>query len=124
MLSKEIYEPCYLTKEDWMADTDWGEDVKKYVPDADDNAIAGIVRHCGIALQSRDASLVSFTDKSELERVREKFLKKKLGLGMPDDELDGAIAAIGETLKDVRNKNRVTVYYLLADRFGKLSDFA
>ena len=100
-----------------MADTDWSQDVKKHVPDADDNAIAGIVRHCGIALQSRDASLVSFTDKSELERVREKFLKKKLGLNMFDDELDGAIATMGDKLKDVRNKNRVTVYYLLADHF-------
>ncbi len=56
-----------------MADTDWGEDVKKYVPDADDNAIAGIVRHCGIALQSRDASLVSFTDKSELSAYARSF---------------------------------------------------
>ena len=37
--------------------------------------MAGIIRHCGIALQSRDASLVSFTDKSELEGVRERFLK-------------------------------------------------
>ena len=107
-----------------MADTNWSEDVKKYVPDADNIAIEGIVHHCGIALQSRDASLVSFTDKSELERVREKFLKKKLGLSMSDDELDGAIATIGEKLKDVHNKNRVTVYYLLADHFGKLSDFA
>lgn len=107
-----------------MTDTDWSVDVKKYVPDADDTAIDGIIRHCGIALQSRDASLVSFTDKSELERVREKFLKKKLGLSMSDDELDGAIAKIGDKLKDVRNKNRVTVYYLLADHFGKLSDFA
>ncbi len=107
-----------------MTDTDWGEDVRRYVPDADDTAIEGIVRHCGIALQSRDASLVSFTDKSELERVREKFLKKKLGLSMSDDELDGAIAVIGNKLKDVRSKNRVTVYYMLADHFGKLSDFA
>ncbi len=107
-----------------MADTDWSRDVKKYVPDADDTAIAGIVRHCGIALQSRDASLVSFTDKSELERVREKFLKKKLGLSMSDDELDGAIASIGDRMKEVGNKNRVTVYYMLADHFGKLSDFA
>ena len=107
-----------------MADTDWGEDVKKNVPGADDKASAGIVRHCGIALQSQDASLVSFTDKSECERVHEKFLKKKLGLSMSDDELDGAIATIGEKLKGVRNKNRVTVYYTLADHFGKLSDFA
>ncbi len=107
-----------------MTDTDWSVDIKKYVPDADDTAIDGIIRHCGIALQSRDASLVSFTDKSELERVREKFLKKKLGLSMSDDELDGAIASIGDKMKDVRNKNRVTVYYMLADHFGKLSDFA
>lgn len=107
-----------------MTATDWADDVKKYVTDADDEAIAGIVRHCGIALQTRDASLVSFTDASELERVRESFLKKKLGLTHSDDELDRAIAAIGETMNDDRNKNRVTVYYLLADRFGKLFDFA
>ena len=30
---------------------DWAADVKKYSPDADDAAIKGIVRHCGIALQ-------------------------------------------------------------------------
>ncbi len=107
-----------------MTSTDWAEDVKQYAADADDKAIAGIVRHCGIALQSRDASLVSFTDKSELERVRESFLRRKLGLSLTDDELDGVIAEIGETMKDNRSKNRVTVYYLLADRFGKLSDFA
>ena len=104
--------------------TDWAEDVKKYASDADDAAISGIIKHCGIALQSRDASLVSFTDKSELERVRESFLKKKLGLTQSDDELDGAIAVVGEKMKDDRTKNRVTVYYLLADHFGKLSDFA
>jgi hypothetical protein len=107
-----------------MADTNWNEDVQKYVPDADDTAIEGVVRHCGIALQSRDASLVSFTNKSELERVREKFLKKKLGLSMSDEELDGAIASIGDRMKAVRNEDRVTVYYMLADHFGKLSDFA
>jgi len=104
--------------------SDWAEDVRKYAPEADAQAIDGIVRHCGIALQSRDASLVSFSDTSELERVRDSFLKKKLGLTQADDELDSAIQAIGEKMKDVHNKNRVTVYYLLADRFGKLSDFS
>jgi hypothetical protein len=29
---------------------DWAADVKNYVPSADDKAIAGIVRYCGIAL--------------------------------------------------------------------------
>lgn len=103
--------------------TDWAADVKKYKPDADPKAIAGIVRYCGIALQSRDASLVSLSDKGEVARVRENFLKKKLGLKQPDAELDAAIQAVGEQMKGARNKNRVTVYYLLADRFGKLSLF-
>lgn len=104
--------------------TDWSENVKKYVPDADANAITGIVKYCGIALQSKDASLVSFSDKSEKERVREKFLKGKLALTDSDADLDKAIDAIGEKMKEDRAKNRVTVYYLLAQHFNKLSTFA
>jgi len=103
---------------------DWAADVKKYVPDADPKAIAGIVRYCGIALQNRDSQLVSFTDKEEVARVRNNFLKKKLGMTNPDAELDKAIMAIAEKMKGDRTKNRVTVYYLLADHFGKLSAFA
>ncbi|MCC6948951.1 MAG: DUF2853 family protein [Bradyrhizobiaceae bacterium] len=103
---------------------DWAVDVKKYVPNADDKVIAGIVKYCGIALQSRDASLVSFTDKAELARVRDNFPKKKLGLTASDGELDKAIAEVGDKMKADRTRNRVTVYYLLAQRFGKLSTFA
>ena len=102
---------------------DWAADVKKYVPDADDGVIAAIVRYCGIALQSRDASLVSFTDKTETDRVRENYCKKKLGLTHSDDELDAAIAAVGERMKQDPTRNRVTVYYLLAEHFGKLGLF-
>jgi outer membrane protein OmpA-like peptidoglycan-associated protein len=103
---------------------DWYLDVKKYVPFADDAAIAGIIRHCGIALQSHDASLVAFSDKSETDRVRESFLKKKLALTDPDPDLDRAIAAVGERMKADHTKNRVTVYYLLAEHFGKLGLFS
>jgi hypothetical protein len=103
---------------------DWAADVKKYVPNADPKAIAGIVRYCGIALQNRDSSLVSFTDKEEVARVRNNFLKKKLGLTNSDAELDKAIMAAGEKMTGDRTKNRVTVYYLLADHFGKLSVFS
>lgn len=102
---------------------DWAADVKKYAPDADDAAIKGIVRHCGIALQKRDSSLVSFSDKTEVDRVREGFLKKKLALTDSDADLDAALADVGQTLKGDRTKNRVTVYYLLADKFGKLDLF-
>ena len=103
---------------------DWAADVRKYASNTDEKAIAGIVRHCGIALQKRDSSLVSFTDKEEVARVRTNFLKKKLGLTNSDTELDQAITAVADKMKGDRTKNRVTVYYLLAEHFGKLSTFA
>ncbi|MGO4526817.1 DUF2853 family protein [Microvirga sp. 2MCAF35] len=103
---------------------DWAADVKKYAAHADDKAIAGIARYLGIALRNRDSALVSFSDPTELARVRDNFLKKKLGLSASDAELDQALVAVGEKLKGDRTKNRVTVYYLLADHFGKLSAFS
>lgn len=102
---------------------DWAADVKKYVPEADESAIKGIVRHCGIALQSRDGSYVSCTDKSERDRIRDGFLKKKLALGDVDAELDGAVTAVCEKMKAERDKSRVTFYYLLAEKYGKLALF-
>lgn len=97
---------------------DWAADVKKYVTNADDEVIKGIVRYCGIALQKVDSSLVSFSDPTELERVRNNFLKKKCGLTHSDEVLDGHIAAVGDMMKADRTKNRVTVYYLLVDKLG------
>ncbi len=102
---------------------DWAADVKKYVTNADDNAIAGIIRYCGIALTKRDSSLVSFSDKTETDRVRNNFLKKKLARTEDDSVLDAAIAAVGDLMKADRTKNRVTVYYLLAEKFGSLTLF-
>jgi outer membrane protein OmpA-like peptidoglycan-associated protein len=105
------------------ATEDWAIDVRKYAPGADSAAIAGIVRHCGIALRSRDASLVSFSDSSETDRVRENFCRKKLALTDSTDVLDAAIAGIGARMKADRTKNRVTVYYLLAEHFDRLPMF-
>lgn len=104
--------------------TDWIADVRAYAPDADEHAVDAIVKYCGIALRNRDSALVSFSSKDELKTVRESFLKKKLGLTNPDTELDTAIAAVGETMKHAKTRNRVTVYYLLADHFGKIPAFA
>jgi hypothetical protein len=103
---------------------DWAADVRKHAPDADSKVIAGIIRYCGIALQKRDSSLVSFADREEVARIRTNFLKKKLGLTDPDTELDKAIKAVGDRMKGDRSRNRVTVYYLLAEHFGKLSAFS
>lgn len=102
---------------------DWLADVRKYVADADETVVSAIVKYLGIALRNRDSSLVSFSDKKEPDRVRENFLKKKLGLTDDDATLDAAIAGVGERMKEDRTKNRVTVYYLLAQHFGLLTIF-
>ena len=102
---------------------DWYADVLRYDPEADAVVVDKIVKHCGIALRTRDASLVSFSDTKETDRVRESFLKKKLALADDDATLDAAIAAVGERMKADHDKNRVTVYYLLTQHFGRLEVF-
>ena len=102
---------------------DWAAHVKKYVPNADDLAIKGVVKHCGIALQSRDGSVVSCTDKAERDRVRDSFLKKKLALSESDADLDKAIMDVCQKMHADRDKPRVSFYYLLAEKYGKLAMF-
>jgi len=102
---------------------DWAANVKEYVPHANEAAIGGIVRHLGIALHSMDASFVACTDKAERDRIRDSFLKKKLGLTISDGELDRGITDICQQMHDERDKPRVTFYYLLAEKFGKLAMF-
>jgi len=103
--------------------TDWAADVKKYAPQADDAVVSKMVSTYRLVLSKPDTAYVAFSDPSELETVRTNFLRKKLGLTQPDDELDAAIAAVGAQLKGVNRKSRVTVYYLLAEKLGKLDVF-
>lgn len=103
---------------------DWAVDVKRYVPTADNDAIAGLVRHSLVALKTRDSALVSFGNPKDTHRVRENFCKKTLGLSEPDAVLDSAIAAVGQRMSDSTSRHRVTAYYLLADHFDKLGQFS
>lgn len=105
-----------------MADVDYATDIQKYTSSIEQKAIDGIVRFLGIALKSRDASYVACSSKSELERVRESFLKRKLKLTEDDAALDQQIAAVCEQMKADTSKHRVTFYYLLAEKAGKLGD--
>jgi hypothetical protein len=98
--------------------TDYLADVKKYDNSADEAIVAKIVRHLGIALRNRDSSLVSATDKTELDRVKEKWCGKKLGV--TGAAADDAVAAVCTTMAGDRAKSRVTFYYLVAKELGKL----
>ena len=101
--------------------SDYLADVKRYDAGADADVVQKIVKHLGIALRSRDASMVSCSDKSELSRVTEKWCMKKLG------ETDAAagdavVKKVCGTMKGDRQKGRVTFYYLVAKQMGKLGD--
>ena len=103
---------------------DYAANVEKYASTVDAAALKGIVKYLGIALQNRDSSLVAASDPEELKRVRDSFMKKKLGLAQTDAELDAALKDVMTKIAGERDKSRVTVYYLLAARFGKLGLFA
>jgi hypothetical protein len=107
-----------------MAETDFVSEVQRYDPGASEEAVGKIVKHLGIALQTNDqgtltdSGLVSASDQTELDRVRDKWGVAKLGLD------EGTAAQIvntvaGEMSADKR-KNRVTFYYLTAKHAGKL----
>ncbi|AMD85496.1 Protein of unknown function [Capnocytophaga haemolytica] len=75
----------------------------------------------GPSIYNDDASKVSGSDQSEIDRVKQNFLIKKLGLKDSPD-LDKAIAQVLEKYgKSNRNKYRAVVYYLLAKHFKKES---
>lgn len=97
------------------------EDIKKYAPDANEGVIAELEKTYALALTDRDARLVSYSDPAELARVRESFVKQKLGLNASDAAIDEAIAAVGDQVHG--HKQRLTVYYLLAAHYGKLGVF-
>ncbi|MGD1848162.1 MAG: DUF2853 family protein [Salibacteraceae bacterium] len=79
----------------------------------------GIVDHLGPSIYDRDAALVACSDDSELQHIKEHFIKGKLGVD--DDELaDKVIQEVCHALGESnRNKHRPTFYYLVASILQK-----
>lgn len=107
-----------------MADMNYAADVAKYAEKVNEQAIAGIVKHMGIAATSRDGSTVSCSDKGERDTVRDSFLKKALGRTEGDADLDKAVVDVCQKMDKDTTKLRVTFYYLLAEKYGQLTHFA
>ncbi len=94
--------------------------VKKYDPKARKPVVQGIVKYCGIALKTRDGSLVACSDESELKTVADGFVTKKL------EKKSGQMDLVKEVCQDMKGerfKNRVTFYYLAAKKARKLGKF-
>ena len=73
----------------------------------------------GPSIYNRDSANISSSEESELERVKERFLIKKLKLD-EDEDLDGPLNDIMKRYgRTNRTKHRVVVYYLLVRHYGK-----
>ncbi|WBU59987.1 DUF2853 family protein [Paracoccus albus] len=74
---------------------------------------------CGPSIYNADSETVAASDNAELERVKNNFLMKKLGL--PDGP--ALMEAITKVMSDYgssnRNKYRAVVYYMLTKHFNK-----
>jgi len=101
------------------------EKIKEIEPDFDAELLEKITRSLGPSIYNKDAETISCSQPQELERVRENFLKKKLGLDLPDEELDEAIQEICEKMgRSNPKKYRAIFYYLLVKKFNKENLFA
>jgi len=85
----------------------------------DPKFLRAIAMACGPAIYRKDASLVAFSDKEELARIRKNFLIGKLGL-KDTEKLDAGLDAVKEKYTK-RSKYRAVVYYLLTQHFKKRS---
>jgi 3-dehydroquinate synthetase len=99
--------------------SDYLADVRRYDAGADEEHVKKIVKHLGIALRNKDSSLVSCSDQTELDRVREKWCVKKFG-ATDTAKSDSIIAKVCDSMKSDKQKSRVTFYYLVAKHLGKL----
>lgn len=94
--------------------------VKKYDSKAKRKTVENIVKYCGVALRSRDSSLVACSDEAELKRVADGFVTKKLEKDSGQMEL---VKDVCQEMKSDRFKSRVTFYYLAAKKARKMSLF-
>ena len=95
-------------------------DLKKYESNVDEDLLALIVFHLGPAIYRVDAEVVSCSNSDELDRVRNNFLKKKLGLEYDDARLNSSIQEVCERLGRSNNrKYRATFYYMLTKMYQK-----
>lgn len=96
----------------------------KYTSSINEAALQSMAKTYALVMSNADSRYVSCGDADERATVRENFLKKKLGLTAADSELDAAIDAVCQTMKEDRFKSRLVFYYLLAEKYNKLGQFA
>lgn len=89
----------------------------------DEDLLTKVAKALGPSIYNSDASMVSCSDKAERDRVKERFLKGKLGLA-DSPKLDEAIEAVCQEMgSGNRQKHRAIFNYLLVKKLKQESKF-
>lgn len=99
-------------------------EAKKLGVSIDSELLKKVAKGLGPSIYNADSTKVASSDKAELNRVKENFLKKKLGI--EDEELANKLIqqAIDTFGSKNPNKHRALFYYLLVINAGKESLYA
>jgi len=102
----------------------YSEKIKEIEPNFDAELLKKVTKGLGPSIYRADAETIACSDKSEKERVRENFLKKKLQLNLSDEELDKAVEEVCAKFPSRAKKYRAIFYYLLTKKFNKEDVYA
>lgn len=83
----------------------------------DADQLTKVAKGLGPSIYLKDASLVSCSDQTELDRVKTNFLTKKLGM-TDNAAMDTAIKAVCADYNS-KQKMRAVFYYMLLQKLGK-----
>lgn len=84
----------------------------------DDDKLVACTKACGPSIYNADSETVSASSSDEMDRVRNNYLIKKLGLSESND-LDGILDyAMDKIGRGNRKKYRAIVYYLCSEKAG------
>lgn len=114
--------PAVAKADEGPANSKYHENVHKFDAGAKTATIDNIVKYLGVALRSRDSSLVACSDPTEVNTVVTNLMVKKLGVDK--DKGEAIVQEVCTDMKSERFKNRVTFYYLCAKKARKLGVFA
>ncbi len=89
--------------------------MSKSAVDADQ--LTKVAKGLGPSIYLRDASMVSCSDQTELDRVKTNFLTKKLGM-TDNAAMDAAIKSVCAAYNS-NQKLRAVFYYMLLQNLGK-----
>jgi hypothetical protein len=96
---------------------------KAGVTDINEDLLIKVTKALGPSIYLPDASKVSCSDQTELDRVKNNFLIKKLGMA-DAPELDAAIKEVCDQMgSSNKSKYRAVFNYLLTLKLGKSSFF-